>query len=228
MQPTEKLTPPVTEPLTWAEICERYPDQRLCLVEVEFVHPDGSAIRTARVIGHGKTLDEAIDQAQAIPWHEHYQEVTLESTRRMVAQPLRPQLVLDDETRDAFLDVDGDLIIIRAVMSGPRGQAVGRFVLDTGAAVTTMVPSIATEIGCGPDAAFKRTRVHTAIGAESGYAVRVGAFTALGFTVSTLAINVFALGHEDIDGLVGMNFLSDFNFEVRPAEQRILVERIIP
>jgi hypothetical protein len=30
------------------------------------------------------------------------------------------------------------------------------------------------------------------------------------------------------DGLVGMNFLSDFNYDVRSAEQRILVERIVP
>ena len=38
----------------------------------------------------------------------------------------------------------------------------------------------------------------------------------------------FPLGHQDIDGLVGMNFLRHFNFEVRPAEQRILVELINP
>jgi len=36
-----------------------------------------------------------------------------------------------------------------------------------------------------------------------------------------------ALGH-DIDGLLGMNFLSDFNFEIRIAERRILVEKIEP
>jgi hypothetical protein len=36
----------------------------------------------------------------------------------------------------------------------------------------------------------------------------------------------FDLGYEDIDGLLGMNFLSDINFEVRSAERRILVESI--
>jgi predicted aspartyl protease len=130
------------------------------------------------------------------------------------------------ETR--FLDIDGDLIMVRAVVTGPNGPIRGRFALDTGAAVTTMQPQIARLTGYGPRDAFKRTRVRTAIGAESGYVVHVGAFTALGFTQSTVAINVFALGHGNIDGLVGMNFLSDFNFEVRPAEQRILAERIIP
>jgi len=39
---------------------------------------------------------------------------------------------------------------------------------------------------------------------------------------------VFDLGHTDIDGLLGMNFLSDFNFEIRPTERRILIEKIAP
>jgi hypothetical protein len=41
-------------------------------------------------------------------------------------------------------------------------------------------------------------------------------------------VHVFDLGHEDIDGLVGLNFLSELNYEVRSAERRILVEKIEP
>lgn len=48
----------------------------------------------------------------------------------------------------------------------------------------------------------------------------------LGVTTPNFAVAVFPLGHQDIDGLVGMNFLRHFNFEVRPAERRILVELI--
>ena len=127
-----------------------------------------------------------------------------------------------------FLGLDDNLIIVSAVIRGPTGPLRGRFVLDTGAAVTTMEPDMAERIGYRSDDAFKRTIVHSAVGAERGYVVRVANFTALGFTASRLAINVFALGHDGIHGLVGMNFLRDFNFEVRPAEQRILVERIVP
>jgi hypothetical protein len=39
--------------------------------------------------------------------------------------------------------------------------------------------------------------------------------------------NVADLGH-DIDGLLGMNFLSDFNIEIRMAERRIRLEKIAP
>jgi hypothetical protein len=41
-----------------------------------------------------------------------------------------------------------------------------------------------------------------------------------------VSVNVFDLGHDDIDGLVGLNFLSDFNYEIRSVEQRLLVEMI--
>ena len=39
---------------------------------------------------------------------------------------------------------------------------------------------------------------------------------------------ILVLGHDDIDGLLGMNFLSEFNYEVRSAEHRLLVEKIAP
>jgi hypothetical protein len=57
---------------------------------------------------------------------------------------------------------------------------------------------------------------------------RVGKpLSTLGFTVPNVHADVTDLGH-DIDGVLGMNFLSDFSFEIRPAERRILVERIAP
>ena len=46
----------------------------------------------------------------------------------------------------------------------------------------------------------------------------------LGVTTPNFALTVFPLGHKDIDGLVGMNFLRHFNFEVWPADRHILVE----
>ena len=124
--------------------------------------------------------------------------------------------------------IDGDLIIVEASVTGPRGTAPGRFVLDTGAVATTMVAELADLVGYSARDAFKRTKVHAAIGVEDGYVVRVAAFSTLGFMLPGFGIQVFDLGHDDIDGLLGMNFLSDFNFEIRPAERRILVEEITP
>ena len=121
---------------------------------------------------------------------------------------------------------DGDLIIVEAIVTGPRGTVTGRFVLDTGAVLTTMIPELVDPIGYSARDGVKRTRVHTAIGEEEGYVLHVAEFAVLGFTMSSFPVDVFDLGHEDIHGLVGMNFLREFNTEIRPAERRIIVEKL--
>lgn len=70
--------------------------------------------------------------------------------------------------------------------------------------------------------------VHTAIGEEKGDWLHVAEFRVHGGTTPDFALAVFSLEHRDIDGLVGMNFLRHFNFEIRPAERRIVLELIHP
>lgn len=130
--------------------------------------------------------------------------------------------------RETPFVIDGDLIIVEAFLTGPLGTTVGRFVLDTGAVMTTMTPELADAIGYSARDGIQRTRVHTAIGSEDGYLLRVAELDVLGLAMTRFPVQVFDLGHEDIDGLVGMNLLSELNYEIRSAERRILVERIEP
>jgi hypothetical protein len=39
----------ISEPLTWAEICARYPDEWVCLVEMDFIYPNGHRLSGRRV-----------------------------------------------------------------------------------------------------------------------------------------------------------------------------------
>jgi len=49
--------------------------------------------------------------------------------------------------------------------------------------------------------------------------------TALGFVVPDYRIHVFDLATgDDIDGLIGLSFLDQFNYEVRSREGRLRVE----
>lgn len=59
---TSELT--LSEPLTWREICARYPDEWVALVEVDWIDEDDREFRSARVAGHGKTRKEPLAQAQ--------------------------------------------------------------------------------------------------------------------------------------------------------------------
>jgi hypothetical protein len=98
MSAAEVLAPTISEPLTWAEICARHPDEWVCLVEIDRVHPNGFEFRTARVIGHGKTRREPVEQAMT--WRAEYEFIGHYFTGRVTARPPRPSLILDDEIRD--------------------------------------------------------------------------------------------------------------------------------
>jgi len=92
----------ISEPMTWDEICAQYPAQRVCLVEVDRIDPNGFEFRTARVIGHGKTRREAFERAR--PGWRRYDEIANYFTGRMTVPPMRPQIVLDDELRELLRD----------------------------------------------------------------------------------------------------------------------------
>ena len=64
-------TPFISEPLTWEQICERYPDEWVCLVEIDRLQENNFAFRTARVVGHGKHPGDPFVQAR--PFNDQYE-----------------------------------------------------------------------------------------------------------------------------------------------------------
>jgi hypothetical protein len=57
--------PTVSEPLTWPEICDRFPDQWIALVALDWADDRDEPFRTALVAGHGSRR-EALDQARPL------------------------------------------------------------------------------------------------------------------------------------------------------------------
>ena len=100
MSTTDVIAPEISEPLTWDEICARHPDEWVCLVEMDRVHPNGFEFRTARVIGHGKTRRAPFDQER--PIRDRYKVVGHYDTGTITVKPFRYVEIIDDETRDAF------------------------------------------------------------------------------------------------------------------------------
>jgi clan AA aspartic protease (TIGR02281 family) len=117
-----------------------------------------------------------------------------------------------------------ELIFVIGRITGPRGTTTARLVLDTGASYTTITPEVARSIGYHPHDRLRRTRVRTAIGDEQGYVLGVDRLAVIGIAVGDFPVHVFDLGHDEIDGLLGLNFLSALNYEIRSTERRILVE----
>ena len=68
---SETKAPDLSELLGWGEICHRYPDQWVALVEIEWV--DDDEIRVARVAGAGPRRADPLAQARAL--HSRYEEI---------------------------------------------------------------------------------------------------------------------------------------------------------
>ena len=89
--------------------------------------------------------------------------------------------------QETAFDPACDLIIVEALICGPRRAIPARLVVDTGAGATTLVPDMLDQIGYGARDGQGTTSVSTAIGKEHGYTLRLSQFTALGFLCQTFA-----------------------------------------
>lgn len=127
------------------------------------------------------------------------------------------------ETR---FELAGDLIAIDSVIGGPKGRANVKLIVDTGAVMTTVVPSVAESIGYSSALRIAWTVTRTATAEERGYIVQ-SEVRSLGFCIPDHRVVVADLGY-GIDGLLGINFLRHFDFEIRFAEHRIFAQRVVP
>lgn len=124
-------------------------------------------------------------------------------------------------------DPSDSLIIVHATIWGSFDHKGLTLALDTAATQTHVVPEFLDEIGYGPQHGDRITSITSAIGDEPGYMMPVKRFSALGFTMTDFRIHVHDLPDTlGIQGLLGLSFLRQLNYEIRSAEGRILATRI--
>lgn len=80
----------VSEPLTWDQICERYPDQWVALIEIDWADDRNFKFQTARVAGNGKTRREPLVQAR--PLRARHPQIGHFFTGPIIAPMVRPFL----------------------------------------------------------------------------------------------------------------------------------------
>lgn len=99
--------------------------------------------------------------------------------------------------------------------------------LDTGAAETIVVPEVLDELDYSPRDGEQITVMRSAVGREEGYIIRVAGFSCLGHVEHDYRVHVQDLPEGwGIEGLIGLTFLRQFNYEIRSSEGRILTARI--
>jgi predicted aspartyl protease len=120
-----------------------------------------------------------------------------------------------------------DLIFVDASLAGPRGRHTTSVALDTGASMTTVVPDWIDRIGYSVRDGIEITSVMTIRGPKPGFILPVAELTVLGFTLRGFTIHVIDI-EMGVQGLIGLDFLRHFNYEVRSAEGRILTRPVTP
>jgi hypothetical protein len=98
MDAATRLAPDESNPLSWAEICSRHPDQFVCLVDVVRPPLSSPEIVTARVVGHGATHDAAFEPIRDLG--QRYPRFAIRYTGVCTEPLIRPSVVIDDETLD--------------------------------------------------------------------------------------------------------------------------------
>ena len=132
-------------------------------------------------------------------------------------------------TRYTRFDAGQKRIVVPGWLEGPLGETTLRLVLDTAASETTIAPRVIDGLGYNPRDGETPTTVTSALGKEYGYRTRIARLEALGFSIADLAVNVFDFADGDLfDGLIGLNFLQSFNYQVRSAEHCIVASTIRP
>jgi len=123
-------------------------------------------------------------------------------------------------------DRDRDLIIVHVGVWSPRSRKRLRLAIDTGSSDTVVTPDLVEELGYSARDGERVMTIRAAIGKERGFTLRVKGFSALGFVAPNYLLHVFELATgDDIDGLIGLSFLNELNYEVRSRERRLRVER---
>ena len=103
-----------------------------------------------------------------------------------------------------------------------------RMVLDTGATYTIIPWNVAFSLGYDP--AVSKRRVKLIMGGSVEYApiITVTAFTALGESIAHFDVICHDLPEDaKVDGLVGMNFLRNFDLSVKFSEGIIELKRVV-
>lgn len=106
--------PDAPDRLKWDEICSRYPEQFVCLIDIAKDAPRSPVVVSARVIGHGATRAAAFEPMRSFstPYPKH----AVRYTGECIEPFIRPSLVLDE---DALAILNEPFTVLRIACDGP-------------------------------------------------------------------------------------------------------------
>lgn len=121
-------------------------------------------------------------------------------------------------------DPKASSIILRAVVEGEIARLVS-LILDTGSSFTHLPWRVIQAIGYDPGTSKEKVKVVTPSGVEFPPKVKVKRIRALGKSIENVEVLCHDLPPEaKVDGLLGLNFLRNFNIAIRFKEGVIEID----
>jgi len=118
----------------------------------------------------------------------------------------------------------GPLMMLKAYIKGPEANSYPRMLIDTGAAVTIIAQEILESIGCSPASASERKRIVTSSGYEIFPVVHILEINCCGCLIKNYPVVAHTLPFGTYaNGLLGMDFFSQFEIDIKPFSKEILV-----
>ncbi len=95
-----------------------------------------------------------------------------------------------------------------------NNQTYGRLLLDTGASLTVISPELLQELSLDVRAPLRKAWFNTANGVVEAPIFMIQRLSLGGQTVDQIEVAVMNLNNQNINGLLGMNFLQHFRFSI--------------
>ncbi len=124
------------------------------------------------------------------------------------------------------LSPDTELIVVQAIIKGPASWQLLDLALDTGTTLTLIPPETAAAIGYRPETSMERFEITVAGSRVEAPVITIQSLTVLGRTVRNLNVICHTLpSSSPVNGLLGLNFMRQFNVLLRFRSGRLELTR---
>jgi predicted aspartyl protease len=118
--------------------------------------------------------------------------------------------------RQLTIDPKSGLIVVNVEVRGKKGSGAVKMALDTGCTLTIVPWDIAIAVGYDPARSKETARLVTGSGVEFVPVVTIESLLALGQEIKNIKVACHNLPEESlVDGLLGLNFLSNFDILIK-------------